>query len=307
MIPSWLATGNPPAGMLPAGSGNAGFLEKTLSAAAAFTGKIVLSEAHAGRAGFLQKVDPRFRLSGILLLIVAVSFFRTPWSVWGICLLALILAFFSRIGLCFFVGRAFPLVFFFGALIALPAVFSVSTPGEPLWVVAHLGRSREIGPYRIPAEIAVTRQGLMWAVVFAGRVAASVSLALLLTLTSRWNELLQALRVLRVPHLFILVLAMTYRYLVLLVHTVSDMLTARKSRTARYGSTAAEQHWMTSRMGFLFRKSFRMGNEVHDAMLSRGFSGKMRGMETFRVRGRDVAWLCLVMILCALTVMLDRR
>lgn len=306
MIPPWLAQQNPSAGPATAGPGRASFLEKTINAAAAFAGETVLCDAHAGSEGLLQRIDPRFKLPGILALIVAVSLFRSPALIWGFSFLALVLASLSGIGPCSFLGRVFPVVLLFGAAVALPALFNVITPGEPLWVVVELGRSREIGPWRIPAEIAVTRQGLQGAVVFIGRVAASVSLALLLPMTTRWNELLRGFAAFGAPQLFILVLAMTYRYIALLVRTVAELHEARMSRTARYLPTGEEQRWVASRMGYLFGKSYRLSLEVHDAMLARGFAGEAATALPRKAARRDVVFLLLALLLSAAGILLDR-
>jgi cobalt/nickel transport system permease protein len=195
---------------------------------------------------------------------------------------------------------------FFAGMIAFPAMFNIITPGEPLWVVAHLGKSRSLGPYHIPSELTVTRQGLLSASLLVGRVAASVSLAALLALTTRWDRLLGALRVVRVPQLFILTLAMTYRYLALLVGTAAEMHEARLSRTVRYLSTADEQRWVAARMGFLFRKSWRMSQEVHAAMLARGFSGEIRTIAVQSVTARDIAFLAAMLAVCGGVLAVER-
>lgn len=306
MIPSWLAQGNPPAMPGAAGSGTASFLEKTIDAAAAFTAQTLLCDRHAGSAGLLQRIDPRCKLAAILALIVAVSLLRTPSTVWGVWLAALVLAHLSGIAPRLFLGRVVPFVLLFGVLVALPALFNVITPGEPLWVVARLGHSREIGPWHIPAVLAVTRQGLLGGALFTGRVAASLSLALLLPLTTRWNELLRAFAAFRVPQLFILILSMTYRYIVLLVRTVAELHEARTSRTVRYLPTGAEQRWVASRMGYLFGKSYRLSQEVHDAMLARGFASEVRSVEVFRASGRDYCWLTAAILVGVAIVVLDR-
>ena len=80
----------------------------------------------------------------------------------------------------------------------------------------------------------MTQEGVRSALLFVGRVAASVSLAVLLTLTTSWHRLFMALRGLKVPALFVLTVAMAYRYIFLLVGIVTDMHMARKSRTIRY-------------------------------------------------------------------------
>src|ERR1700712_1417605 len=77
----------------------------------------------------------------------------------------------------------------------------------------------------------MTRQGLPSAGLIVSRVAVSISLVVLLTLTTPWNRLLAALRALAVPKMFILVLGMTYRYVFHLLNSVTDMYTARKART----------------------------------------------------------------------------
>lgn len=284
----------------------AGFLERTINAAAAFTADTLLSDLHAGRDGLLQKIDPRFKLPGILALIVSVSLLRSPLLVWMGVSAAILLAARSRIGLRFFLGRVFSFVLLFGAVVALPSILNVVTPGEPLWVLAELGVSREIGPFRTPAELAVTRQGLQGAVLFTGRVAASISLALLLPLTTRWNELLRAFSAFRVPQAFILVLGMTCRYIALLVRTVAEMHEARKSRTVRYLPTREEQRWVASRMGCLFGKSYRMSLEVHDAMLARGFAGEVTNLAPGKVGKRGIVFLFLTLLTCVLMILLDR-
>lgn len=306
MIPPWLAGGNPPPVPVSSGRVKASFLEKTVNAAAAFTADTVLCERHAGRDGLLQKIDPRFKLPGILALIVSVSLLRSPPVVWGGFLLALILASLSRVGSRFFIGRILPFVFLFGAVLALPSVFNVVTPGEQLWVAAELGKSREIGPFRTPEELAVTRQGLQGAVLFTGRVAASLSLALLLPLTTRWNELLRAFSAFRVPPTFILVLEMAYRYIALLVRTVVEMHEARRSRTVRYLPTGEEQRWVASRIGYLFGKSYRMSREVHDAMLARGFSGEVAALVPRKAGRKDMVFLLMALLFGAALIVLDR-
>jgi cobalt/nickel transport system permease protein len=304
MIPDWLAQDNA-AISCSTGRKSRGFAEKTIDGSAGFLRDAILSEAVAARQGLLQALDPRVRLMTLLALIVCVSLVQSPVTIWGLYLFALLLALASSVPLPFFVKRVWLFIPLFSAMIVIPALFNVVTPGETLWTVFHLARSHDFGPYHIPETISVTRQGLCTAVTFLGRVTASVSLALLLTLTTRWSDLLQALAALRVPQIFILILAMTYRYILLLVQAVQNIHIARKSRTLRYGSAGAEQHWVASRMGHLFKKSWRMGQEVHRAMLSRGFSGEVRALSLFRTGQYDYTWCLFVAITCGAVLIVD--
>ena len=90
------------------------------------------------------------------------------------------------------------------------------------------------------------------------RVATSISLVVLLTLTTPWNRLLASLRSLRVPKMFVLVLGMAYRYLFHLLGSVTDMYTARKclpsAPTAIWGTGG---RFVAASAGALFGKGAR--------------------------------------------------
>jgi cobalt/nickel transport system permease protein len=307
VIPAWLLCGNaaPVATPVRAG-GRLSFLERTLGNAAALAGEVFFSDTPARRSGLLQRLDPRCLLLAFLALIVTVSLARSPRTVWGIYLCTLAPAFLSGGFNRPFIRRMWLVVPVFAALLALPSLCNLIIPGEAAWVVARLGQSREIGPWHIPAEITVTRQGLHFAALFVGRVAASAALAALLALTIPWSRLLQALRLFRVPPLLILTLAMTYRYIALLALTVTELHTARRSRTVRYGNVGAEQRWVAARLGFLFGKSYRLSLAVHDAMISRGFAGDVKASAAPRLQGKDFAAFFLVMLFCAGAVLLER-
>jgi cobalt/nickel transport system permease protein len=265
----------------------------------------MVSESISRRSGLLQTIDPRIKLITVLAIIVSVSIMRSPIIIWGVYAFTLMIAVASSVSLIFFIKRVWLFIPLFSAVIVIPALFNVVTPGEPIWTVFHLARSYDLGPYHIPDTIAVTRQGVLTAVTFIGRVSASVSLAVLLTLTTLWSDLLQGLRILKVPRIFILILGMTYRYIILLVHTVYDIHVARKSRTLHYGPTQAEQRWVASRMGYLLKRTYMMSQDVHNAMLSRGFSGDVRTLNASAIRGCDYAWSLFIIFICAVGLVLD--
>ena len=321
MIPDWLIKENAPlSAPVPAGKGAQGlfggrckvlsrgkksFVERTIDSTARFFQEAILTEVFAGRVGLLQSLDPRVKLITVLAIIVSVSVMRSPATIWGVYGCTLLLASASSIPLGFFLKRVWLFVPLFSAVIVIPALFNLVSPGDPLWTVLRFSRSYDFGPYHIPETLAITHQGVLTATTFIGRVAASVSLAVLLTLTTRWNTLLQALVALRVPSTFILILGMAYRYIALLVTAVQEIHVARKSRTIRYGSTREEQRWVASRIGYLFKKTYVLSQEVHKAMLSRGFSGENMTLATFRTRTLDYAWGLFVSVFCTLSLFID--
>lgn len=307
MIPDWLSQDSSSVSVpAPLHRGSAIFLDRTIGSAAHFMRETIVSEEIARRKGLLQAIDPRVKLITMLAIIVCVSIMRSPIIIWAVYGLTLLLAVASSISLSFFLKRVWFFIPLFSAAIVIPALFNVVTPGETVWTLFHLSRGYDFGPYHIPDTITITRQGILTAVTFIGRVSASVSLAVLLTLTTLWNDLLQSLGILKVPRIFILILGMTYRYIILLVETVYDMHIARKSRTLHYGSTGTEQQWVASRMGYLLKRTYVMSQDVHNAMLSRGFSGDVRTLSIFRAKRYDYAWCVFVMLLCVVSMLIDR-
>ncbi len=174
------------------------------------------------------------------------------------------------------------------------------------WRLVDLGYERTWGPYTIPAAITVTRQGVWGGIVFVSRVAASVSFAVLFTLTTRWGDVFSGLRSLFVPRVFIVTLSMTYRYLFVFLRLVQDMYRARKSRTIRPLSGSEERNWTASRIGVTFRKSLDMSEDIYRAMLSRGFRGEFRSISRFHPAPADYIWLVTVLLFGGILIMFEK-
>jgi cobalt/nickel transport system permease protein len=275
----------------------ANFLDKTLLAVAQVTERSFFSEEHARMQGLLQALDVRIKLATFLFLLVLISFIHDPRSLWFLYGISLLSAALSRIPVGFFVMRVWLFVPLFSAAVVLPALLNIVTPGEPLWVLATLEKAHSWGPYTVPQEISITRQGLWGAILFISRVAASVSFAVLLTLTTRWSDIFAGLRALMVPRIFVMTLNMTNRYLFVFLRLIQDMYRARKSRTIHTLSAAGERGWVASRIGVIFRKSMEMSNDIYLAMLSRGYHGEIIALDRFRTTAVDYVWLAAVLAL----------
>ena len=282
------------------------FLDKTLLSVAHVAEQSLFSEAYARRRGLLQSLDVRIKLVSFLCIIVLLSFLHESQTLWYAYGLSLLLAASSSIPLWFLVKRVWLFVPLFSAAIVLPALLNIITPGEPILVLVRLSRDYAWGPYSIPAEIAVTRQGLWGGIVFVSRVATSVSFAVLLTLTTKWAEIFSGLRSIFVPRIFVVTLSMTERYLFVLLRLIQDMYRGRVSRTIKPLSPAVERNWTASRIGVTFKKSMEMSEDVYKAMLSRGFHGEFRTINRFCTTLVDYLWLFAVGVAGCMLILLDR-
>jgi cobalt/nickel transport system permease protein len=267
------------------------FMDRTLKAMAGLLEKFVFSESYVHKSGLLQALEARVKLLGVLGFIVCTSLIHSIPCVYGLYGLTLILAVLSKIQVSFFLRRIWLILPFFVGVIALPATLNLFTPGEPFFTLFSLDRPYQVGPYFIPREIALTRQGISAALFLVGRVATSLSFVLLLVLTTPWASLLKALRSLLIPQIYVQTLGMTLRYLLLLTQIVQEMCLAKKSRTLRVRRTGAEQRWVAGQLGTLFKWSMQLGAEVHQAMVARGYQGEVRVLTSSPVRKRDYIWL----------------
>ncbi len=307
-MPSWLKEKLTPPGPQAAArrSSKRGFVEKTLQAIAEALQEEVFSESIASRPGLLQGLDPRAKLVTLLFLIGIAGLLHHIFPLLLFNLWLIWLARSSRVPLGAFAKRVWIVVPLFTGLVVFPTLFNVVRPGTPLLVLFHLGQPVKLGYWTIPGSVAITKEGLAAAVLLILRVGASVSLAVLLTLTTRWNTLLKALSVLRIPAVFLTVLEMTYRYIFLLLQTSTDMFMARRSRLVGRVDSREERRFVTSAMGNLWGKTAACSEEVHSAMLARGYAGLPKSLVRFEMKRSDWVWMALVLIIAILLVGGDR-
>ncbi|HZQ28556.1 MAG TPA: cobalt ECF transporter T component CbiQ [Acidimicrobiales bacterium] len=281
--PAWLL--QPELGLCPCGCigkrRKGSFVEKTIGGGAALMRQALFSDDTASAHGLLQRVEPRVKLATVFGLLIAAALVRHVPVLLAMYAATLMLAVASGLSLSFFVKRVWLFIPIFTGIVVLPATFSFITPGH---VVVPLGTW-------FGHHVGLTSQGLTAAALIVTRVAVSISLVVLLTLTTPWNRLLGALRALFVPRMFVLVLGMAYRYLFHLLTTVTDMYTARKARTVGTDvDVTSGRRFVAASAGALFGKSHALAEEVHMAMVSRGYTGEVRTLEPARVGPRDVLW-----------------
>lgn len=271
------------------------FAGRTVAGVAEALERVVFSEELARLPGFLQSVDPRAKTVAILLLLLATGLARHLVVVAAIYALGLLAASLSRLPLGDFTRRVWLGVPLFAGVVVLPSLFLL--PGTPLLTLLDLP----------PLWLAITDNGVSSALLLLARVGTSVSLALLLVTTTRWAEVLKALRALRLPEAFVVVLGMTYRYLFLFLHAANNMFMARRSRTVGVTSSAEQRRWAAGAAGSLVGRSLKLSDDVLLAMRARGFAGDIRTLGCSRAM-RDEDWLLLAVVAAvgAALMLLDR-
>ncbi len=279
------------------------FVDKTLAEIVDYIKDAVFSEEYAKLNAFLQKISPKVKFISFMVLITATIFARNVYIILVFFSASLMLASLSRIPLRFYIPRVLIFIPIFTGIIALPYIFNVFQPyeGTPLVVLHDFQRVIDLPLLRPFSRIEITSEGVFWASTFLARVTTAVSFAILLMLTTRWSDLVNALNALRFPKMFVLILGMAYRYIFLLLDMVSKMLFSRKSRAAGKESSVSSWKLNAGIVGALFLKSYDMSEDIYLAMLSRGFNGEFMHVHADsqpRRSAKDFMFLSTIIIFC---------
>lgn len=267
------------------------FIESTLRGFARAFSQALISEKAANQPGLLQRLDPRIRVVGILALVISVVLCRRLSVIAVVMAAAVVIAIASRLSLWPLATRVWLVILGFTGLIALPALFV--TPGRLLFTLPG-----------IPLSVSV--QGANSAALLILRVETAATLTTILVLCTPWTHVLKALRSLHLPAEIVTMLAMTHRYVFLLIETANQMFESRQSRTVGE-LTGREKRRMTARTaGVLLSKSVELSHEVYLAMLSRGFNGEVQLLNDFRMKVLDYFALTAFLFAGCLAVWIGR-
>jgi cobalt ECF transporter T component CbiQ len=254
-----------------------GFLERTVEGLYEAMEHALHAEHSAGGGGLLQKLDARVKVAGLLSLILASVLATRLWVIAAIFALAVSLATLSLISIRMLAARVWIGALTFTGAIAVPALFL--TPGAPV--------------LRLPGlHWTITAQGLTTASYLILRVETAATLALLLVFTTPWSHVLKALRIFRVPVVFVVILGMTCRYILLMLETAHEMFESRQSRTVGELTGPQRRHMAVASAGVLLNRTFQLSGDVYLAMQSRGFRGEVYLLDEFQMTRLD--WTALL-------------
>jgi len=301
-LPEWLRPGARPTGSPRRGPGGHRLVRRALGAiarAAALLG----ADPRDSSGGFLRAANPRAKLLAAVGLTVVATLLRGVLPLGSCLTFTVALAPVARIP----ARRLLPVlaVALASAALMLPASLNVVSGGAPiltLWRPAGAA----LGPWRLPEFVAVTGDGLVVVGRMVVRTAVCASLATLLTATTQPQQLLGGLRSLGVPQAFVMVLAMTERYLAVLLQAARELHLARLARTVAAIGVRREEAWAGAGVGAMFRRTRGLAEGVTLAMVSRGFTGEVRLLRRARWRGRDWVLVAAAAAVAAGLLILDR-
>lgn len=204
---------------------------------------------------------------------------------WGVLAVTSVI---SHVGVKHMLRASFVAIPF--VLAPLPLIFT--REGEPLRDIA-LG----------PLELTISGEGLRLFATIILKSWICVQAAALLTFTTTFPDLVEGLRRLRLPHIFVAVVSLMYRYIAVIGDEATRMMRARAARSGHAdGSGGGPLFWrmkvVGGMVGSLFIRSYERSERIYAAMQSRGFDGEFRYLS-----GRSLVladWSLLVIPVAAL-------
>ena len=239
----------------------------------------------------LHRTDARVKLAlAVLGILITAALPAGAWPAFVLLLAAVLsLAALSGLGLTFTLRRGWIALPFM--LAAVPLLFT--TPGTPLGSLRLGGWTLTLSSPGVERFLSIALKSYL-----------SVQVAVLLTSTTHFTDLLVAMRAVRVPRLLVGIFALMWRYLFLLAHEAGRLRIARDARSARIGPRSGGTLTWRARVaggmvGNLFLRGYERSERVYQAMLARGYDGEIRALPVASLSRRE--WLLLAGGACLLS------
>jgi cobalt/nickel transport system permease protein len=215
----------------------------------------------------MHRLDPRLKIVGALLFLFVATVLPVTnigaWVGFGMLFLAtLVVGAQSRLGVTYALRRSFVALPFALAAVTLP----FTLPGQPLAAFGGLTISVE-GTVRFLGIVVKS-----WI---------SVQMAIWLTVTTAFPDMLWALRALHVPRPLTSIVSFMYRYMFVLADESLRLRRARAARAAEgAGKSGGSLAWRGKvaggMIGNLTLRAFERSERIYNAMLARGYQGELK-------------------------------
>jgi cobalt/nickel transport system permease protein len=181
-------------------------------------------------------------------------------------------------------------------LAAVVCTLRAFTVGRTPWFSLHFGGLR----------LVATHEGLVDGLLIGLRVLASMGVVLVLGAAAPAHKLCAALRWARLPHALVEVAMLMYRYIFLLADDTAAVLSAQKVRLG-YVSLRRSVASLGSLAGLVMLRSLDQADRTHEAMLARGYQGRLPLPSLPALRGRDLLLIAAAAAVIGLTYLAGER
>jgi cobalt/nickel transport system permease protein len=227
------------------------------------------------KPSFLQRLDPRWKLGGVLTAALVIALLRTSGPALAAMAGSMLLVALARVPAGWYLRRL-------ATAMTLYMLFTIWLPFMP--EAGH--EVRDLG------FITISLTGLARWIALSAKLVAMISLMLMLLATTPLHDTFKAARALGLPRILVFLMLLTYRYVFLLMDEFARLRIALRVRGFRNRADLHSYHTIGQVAGTLLVRSHERSDRVGQAMRCRGFDGEFRSLHDFHTAWPDVvAWL----------------
>jgi cobalt/nickel transport system permease protein len=280
------------------------FLDKTILNSANAVKSIYLQAENGAKENFIQKINPHVKLVSLIYLAVVISVVSDLTSQFLIT--SFIFSFYLIAGLKVFqvYRKIFIIAFIFGFLVVFPASLNVITPGKIIFNLITFSEPSHFWIYNIPEKIGFTENGLQVVLLVFLRVLNSAAFALLIVFTTPFPSFIKSFKIIGVPDTFLMIISLAYKYIFILSRTIEETYFALKSRLSGNINSTNLRKLISGRVFFIFKKSIIIYENTYYAMVSRGYSGKVKLHSQNHFKIKDLIAMVIIVALGILVILL---
>jgi cobalt/nickel transport system permease protein len=291
-IPDFLLSSEPyPPNMFSGKLHRMPYIDRTLRKVLSFlkTGQMQNGLSH--QKGFFQQLDTRVKVLFLILFPIMIGLTN------GVCgqvlISSIILSFYllSAIKTLRVYKRIGLITLMFGVLPIIPASLNIFTPGYVILPISH--------------SIGITNHGANLLLKLTFKVMNSAAATLLVLHTTSFSEIVQGLRIFRIPAYFLLILTLAYKFIFVLSEIVLETYLALKLRLWSKTDTLHQGEMAANRMVYVFKKAYQRYEEAYLAMVARGFTGNVQLCYLKPFGRKDWMWSFFVVGLATLLLLLS--
>ena len=239
----------------------------------------MIGEEFAGGDSLIQHLDPRVKIVLVFLFSVVVAISNRFVVLISALALSLCIVLLARVPIRQLVRRLVPVNVF---ILFLWFFLPFTLEGEPLFSVGPL-----VG----------THEGVLYAARISIKSNAIVVVLIALVASTSILTLGHAMHELRVPKKIVHLFFFTYRYVHVIHQEYLRLVNAMKVRGFRPGTNMHTYKTFAYLVGMLLVRSSDRADRVRNAMLCRGFRGRLYSLSQFSLKTSDVISLIVMLAL----------
>lgn len=249
----------------------------------------MIDEKFTSGKSFIHCLHPTTRIWAAILLSFATAFSHHFYPILGYGLVSAMLVFAARLPVRHVLARLKVLMWF---LLMIWILVPLTFEGDTL--------------YRF-YKLTVSKQSILLCLGITLKSVTILMLFIALIATMRITALGNGLQRIRVPDKFVFLLLMSYRYIFLMQKEYHRLLRAARFRGFKPGTNLHSYKTFSYLAGMLFVRASLRAQNVHKAMLCRGFKTKFHTLDIYPPHRRNALFLIGILLISSVLIWTEIR